>query len=261
MTAIAPVLFDAFPEDAQHHREHPYRSCINTGAPADAIRTLSSPCEEPRAVWAASVMVVGGLLPLLGTVILGVVMFLFFGNSPKDFVASEWLAPVILSGIALAAAGGAWAWYLNSRFHPIAKAWKRTLGDTWAAHGGAITELWTLSIDAREDARDLAERLEEVREGLNRLDPEGDELDVARYTLQRFIDASYIPALGAKAAAATHIKDPKVRQAAKEYEAMVKQQEYTRGAVEIAVAAAEDLLAARTQASSDADLIKRVHQL
>ncbi|HEX9227576.1 MAG TPA: hypothetical protein VF885_13110 [Arthrobacter sp.] len=261
MTAIAPVLFDAFPEDAAHDRDAPYRACFNAGAPADAIRTLSSPCDEPRAVWAALVMVVGGLLPLLGTVLLGFLRFLFFGNDPEGFVAQEWLAPVILSGVVLAAAGGAWAWYLNSRFHPIAKAWRKSLGDTWAAHGGDITNLWRLDCNTREDVREYAEKLEEVRDGLNRLDPEGDELDVARYTLQRFIDASDIPPLGAKAAKAIHIKDPKVRNAAREYEAMVKQQEYARGAVEVAVSAAEDLLADRRQARSDAELIRLVHQL
>lgn len=259
MTAIAPVLFDAFPEDATHDRDAPYRACFNAGAPLDAVQILSSPCEEPRAVWATVAMVAAGLLPLVGTGLLGFMMFLFFGVDPVSFVSQEWLAPVILSGIVLAAVGGAWAWHLNSRFHPKAKAWRKALGDAWAAHGGDITELWRLGVNTREEVREYAEKLEQVRNGLNRIDPEGDELDVARYTLQRFIDASNIPPLGAKAAKATHIKDSKVRQAAKEYESMVKQQEYARGAVEVAVAAAEDLLSSRRQARSDAELIRLVH--
>lgn len=261
MTDIAPVLFDAFPEDAPHTREFPYRGCFNAGAPSDAIRILSSPYEEPRAVWVATAMVMAGLLPLIGSACVGFFMFLFFGGDPGRLIAQGWLFPIILSGILLAAAGGAWARYLTSRFHPTAKAWKKTLGDTWAAHGSDVTELWWLGTNTRHEVQDYAKKLEEIRTGLNRIDPEGDELDVTRYTLQRFIDASYIPPLGAKAAKATHIKDPKVRQAGKEYEAMVKQQEYARGAVEVAVAAAEDLLTSRLQARSDAELIRLVHQL
>ena len=60
---------------------------------------------------------------------------------------------------------------------------------------------------------------------------------------------------------ADNLELAEARKAAKEYEAMVKKQEYARGAVDVVVAAAEDLLAVRTQARSDADLIKRVHQL
>ena len=261
MTAIAPVLFDAFPEDAPHTRASPYRGCINTGAPADAVETLSTPYEEPPATWVATAMVAIGLLPLIGSILRGFFGFLFFREDPALLNVPQWLVTTILSGLFLAAAGGAWAWYLQSHFHPNAKAWKKTLGETWAAHGGDIAELWTLGTNTRHEVQDYAEKLEEIRESLNGLEPEGDELDVARYTLQRFIEASKIPSLGAKAAAAPHIKDPKVRKAAKEYEAMVKKQEYARGAVDVAVAAAEDLLAVRTQARSDADLIKRVHQL
>jgi hypothetical protein len=259
MTVIAPVLFDAFPEDARHDREAPYRPCFNAGAPSDVIRTLSTACEEPRAVLAAAAMVAGGLLPMVGSVVLAVIMHLFFGNDALD--VQGWLVPVILSGVAVAAAGGAWAWYLNSRFHPKARAWSKTLGDIWAAHGAYITELWTLGYPSTWDVREFAETLEEIREGLNGLDPEGDELDGARYALQRYIEASNLPALGAKAAAATHIEDPKVRQTAKEYEAMVKQQDLARKALEIEIDLLNDLLSTRTQARADADLIRSVYEL
>lgn len=259
MTSIAPVLFDAFPEDARHDREAPYRTCFNAGAPSDAIRILSTPCEEPRAVLAASAMVAIGLLPLVGSFVLTVILHLFFGNDILD--VQGWLIPVILSGVAVAAAGGVWAWYLSSRFHPTAKVWRKTLGDTWAAHGADITELWTLGYPTTWDVRDFAETLEDIREGLNRLDPEGDELDGARYALQRYIDASNLPSLGAKAAAAPHIKDPKVRQAAKEYKAMVKQQDLARNALEIEIEGVKNLLADRSQARTDAEIIRLVHQL
>lgn len=261
MAAIAPVLFDAFPEDARHDREAPYRGCVNTGAPGEAVETMSTPYETPPALFAAMSLGAAGALPLVAGLWFLILNFLHIREHDSLLDLPAWLTPVALSGLALIAVAVAWGSYLASRFHPKAKAWRKTLGDAWAAHGGDITELWTLGVSTRHEVQEYAEKLEDVRKGLNRLDPEGDELDVARYTLQRFIDASNIPPLGAKAAKASHIKDPKVRQAAKEYEGMVKQQGLARQAVEVAAAAAEDLLAARTQARSDAELIKQVHQL
>jgi hypothetical protein len=258
MTAIAPVLFDAFPEDATHDRDDPYRPCFNAGAPSDAVRILSTPCEEPRAVLAASAMIALGVLPLVGSVVITVILYLFFGTDILD--VQDWLMPVILSGIALTAVGGVWVWYLSSRFHPKAKAWKKTLGETWAAHGADITELWRLGYPTSSDVRDFAEKLEDVRESLNRLDPEGDELDGARYALQRYIDASNIPLLGKRAAEATHIKDPAVRRAAREYKVALQEQTHFRQVLEAELEQARDVLASRQQARTDAEIIRLVHE-
>lgn len=258
MTTIAPVLFDAFPEDAAHHREAPYRTCFNAGAPSDAVRTLSTRYEEPRAVIASIAMVVIGVLALVVSVVRLVFMYYSFGTDLLDIPG--WLTAVILSGIAVAAAGGAWGWYLSSRFHPKAKAWRRTLVDTWAAYGADITELWRLGHPRSSDVRDFAEKLEDLREALNRLDPEGDELDGARYALQRYIEVSDIPLLGKRAAKATHIRDPKVRQAAKEYKQALRQQEFARKALELEIEGVADLLADRRQARTDAEIIRLVHE-
>jgi hypothetical protein len=258
MTAIAPVLFDAFPEDATHDRETPYRTCFNAGAPSEAVQVLWTRYEEPRAALAAGATVVLGVLALVCTVIQAAGTYVIVGSDALN--AQEWAVPVILSGIALAAAGGAWAWYLNSRFHPKAKAWRKSLGETWAAHGADITELWRLGYPMSSDVRDFAEKLEGIREALNRLSPEGDELDVARYRLQGFIDASNLPLLGKRAAEATHIKDPKVRQAAMEYKQALRQQEFARKALENEIEGVKDLLATRLQARSDAEIIRLVHE-
>jgi hypothetical protein len=258
MTAIAPVLFDAFPEDATRDRETPYRPCFNAGAPADAVRILSTPCEEPRAVLAASAMIALGVLPLFGSVILTVIMHLFFGNDILD--VPEWTMPAVLAGVVLAATGGVGVWYLNSRFHPKAKAWRKTLGETWSAHGADITELWRLGYPTSADVRDFAEKLEDIRESLNRLDPEGDELDGARYALQRYIDASNIPLLGKRAAEATHIKDPAVRRAAREYKRALQEKTHFRHVLEAELEQACDVLASRQQARTDAEIIRLVHE-
>jgi hypothetical protein len=260
MTTIAPVLFDAFPEDAPHCRETPYRPCFNAGAPSEATRILSTPYEDPRTWWAAVAMVAVGLLPLVGTVLLGFFIFLFFRGDTGGLSSQGWLAPVILSGIAMAAVGGIWAWYLQSRFHPKAKAWRKTLGEAWLTYGGQIFDLNRAPYAHRSEIVGYAQRLEAIREGLNRLAPEGDELDGARYTLQRYIEVSDIPLLGKRAADAPHIKDPAVRQAAKEYKQALKQQEYARQAAESEISQASDLLVTRQQARTDAEIIRLVHE-
>lgn len=256
MTDIAPVLFDAFPEDAEHTREAPYRSCFNAGATSEAVRTLSASYKEPTTITAALFLTVVGAIPIVGGALLGF-LFVLEGQVPGW---AAWVTPVLISGILLTIAGGIWSSYLASRFHPRAKAWKKSLSEAWAAHGSDITELWRLGNPRSSEVRDYAEQLEDIRKGLNKLDPEGDELDGARYALQRFIDVSDIPLLGKRAAEATHIKDPAVRKAAKEYKLALQQKEFARKAVESEIEGASDLLAARRQARTDAEIIRLVHE-
>lgn len=261
MTAIAPVLFDAYPEKARHTDAEPYRECFNAGASSTgAVEALSTPYEPPRATQAATMTIIVGLIPLVGSILIGVFMFLFFHDDHFHTVTPEWLGQALLSGFVLTAAGVAWCYYLLSHRRPEAKAWSRALGDAWAAHGADITDLEKVGYQIREEVRLYAATLEKIRKSLNGLDPDGDELDVARYALQRYIEVSDIPVLGKRAAEANHIKDPKVRQAAKDYKAMLEQQKHCRRAVEDAVAEAGVLLAARRQARTDAEIIRLVHK-
>lgn len=259
MTAIAPVLFDAFPEGASQNQDIPHLQCFNAGAPADAIRILSTPCEPPRAVLAAAAMAVFGLLPAIGSGIVGLYMLLVFRDE-FIFNMPDWLVATILSGMALAAVGGVWSGYLFSGRHPGAKEWRAALDAAWLTHGGQIFDLGRVPYAHRSEIVGYAQRLEAIRKGLNRLDPEDDELDGARYALQRYIEVSDIPLLGKRAADAPHIKDPAVRQAAKEYKQALKQQEYARQAAESEISQASDLLVTRQQARTDAEIIRLVHE-
>lgn len=259
MTAIAPVLFYAYPEDASHNAAGPSLQCFNASESADGVEALSAPFKWPRAIWASVALIILGLAPVAVTGM--ILVALVASHHPDPFGdVTEWTEPLGLPSAVLLAAGFAWSLFLTSSLNPNAKAWKKALGDAWAAHGAEITVLRTLSNQTRKDVLEYGDTLEKIRKSLNRLDPEGDELDVVRYRLQRYIEASNLPALGAKAAAATHVKDPLVRQAAKEYKAMLEQKKLARRALDDSIAEAGIVLATRLQARSDAELIKLVHE-
>lgn len=259
MTVIAPVLFDAFPEGASQNDTEPHLQCFNAGAPAEAIRILSTPCAVPRVVGVAAAAAVLGLLPAIGSAIVGL-FTLVLCRDLSVFNMPDWLLATILSGLGLAVVSAVWSGYLFSSRHPNAKAWKAALDEAWLTHGGQIFDLNRVPYAARNEVLGLAQRLEAIRKGLNRLDPEGDELDGARYALQRYIEVCDIPLLGKRAADAPHIKDPAVRQAAKEYKQALKQQEYAKQAVEVEISLALGVNDARLQARTDAEIIRLVHE-
>lgn len=256
-TPIAPVLFTALREEASPFDE-PSLECFNAGAPAEGIDALHAPYTPSRFT------PVAGALIALSTLVLAVAACILIGNlvtrHPDPFLSLEWTYPVTLPAAALFVVALAWASYLLSDRHPRAKAWQSALGEAWLTQGGQVFNLNRLPHPDRREVTGYAEALEEIRKGLNKLAPEGDELDGARYALERFIDVSDIPLLGKRAAEATHIKDPAVRQAAKEYKLALQQQEFARKAVESEIAGANDLLAARRQARTDAEIIRLVHE-
>jgi hypothetical protein len=260
MTAIAPVLFRAYPEGSKSYGADLHQEYFNAGVGAEATRSLSTPHEPGWAVLAALSVALLGLLPV------GALCVAFAGNvlnfRPHEglFDLPEWLENASLMGFAVFWTGVIWAAYTLSASHPKAKAWQGELDNAWLAHGGQIIALKDVPSAVRNEvAADLAV-LEAYRKGLNRLDPEGDELDGARYALQRYIEVSDIPLLGKRAAEATHIKDPAVRRAAREYAQALKQQNLARQALVTEIEAVQELLADRRQARTDAEIIRLVHE-
>ncbi|MET4143868.1 hypothetical protein [Arthrobacter sp. UYCo732] len=259
---IAPLIFKALPENARPTSEA-WVECFNTGLDESALTPLTEEFDHPRNM-AADVVIVAGLFPLcVGMMLycLSSLTGISFNSGPNtDFRIPDVVLLSILPGVGVAALGSAWAVFLKSTKNRRAKAWKQALSDAWLAHGGQIIALKDVPKSVREEVTDDLCKLDEIRRGLNRLDPDGDELDDARDAIVRYIEASDIPLLGKRAAAATHIKDPAVRQAAKEYEQAVQAQGFTRKRVDLALGAAWDLLDSRRQERTDADIIKLVHE-
>lgn len=266
MTTIAPILFHAFPEGASHHLDEPSLECFNAGASTEAARTLSTPFEPSRAAGVAAATAVLGLLPLLGSGTGGLFMLVLFRDK-FIFNMPDWLLATILSGLGLALVSGAWSAYLFSSRHPKAKVWKSALGDAWLTHGGQIIALDRVPYAIRSEVKEDLTLLEDIRQGLNRLAPSGgdlspigDELDGVRYAMQRYIEVSDIPVLGRRAAAAPHIKDPAVRQAAKDHAKALTQKKFARIALDTEIEGTKELLADRRQARTDAEIIRLVHE-
>ena len=260
MTTIAPVLFCAYPEGSKPYGASPHRQYFNAGVGADAARALSTPHEPGGTVVVGASLALLGLLPVLGWGALFAGNFLHLRPHNGLFDLPEWLDAAALAGFALFWAGVTWAAYTLSESNPRARAWRRELGDAWLAHGGQIFDLDQVPYTARREVLVYAKGLEVIRKGLNRLDPEGDELDGARYALQRYIEVSDIPLLGKRAADAPHIKDPAVRRAAKEYKQALNQQEYAKQAVESEISQAAEVLTTRQQTRTDAEIIRLVHE-
>jgi hypothetical protein len=259
MTAVAPVLFHAFPENAPHDQEEPSLECFNAGASADGVEALRAPFKMSRAIWGAGALIIAGVATSAAA--LFILVFLVLTHDADPFGAvTEMMEPFGVPSAVLLFTGIAWALALSTSLNPKTKAWRRALGDAWLTHGGQIIALKDVPFAIRSQVADDLTILEAHRNGLNRLDPEGDELDGARYALQRFIEVSDIPLLGKRAALATHIKDPAVRQAAKEYAQAVKQQDLARHALDTEIESVKDLHARRRQARTDAEIIRLVHE-
>jgi hypothetical protein len=258
MTDIAPVLFKAFPEDSSANLIEPTLECFNAAVSAGGVRALSTPLKSSLAIWAANGLIIAGLsVPAVAT--MAFVLGIFTHAPAPEETAMQWVGPVAIPGLGLFLAGVAWTVILSAPVNPKVKAWKKNLSAAWAAHGAEITVLDDLPAETRQDVLRYCETLEKLRIALNNLGPEGDELDLARYRLQDFIYASDLPYAGKRAAEASHITDPKVRRAAKEYKTLAEQQKLARRALTDAIAEAGTILVTRLQARNDAETIRLVH--
>lgn len=259
---IPAIIFKAFPETSHPGESEAWLKCFNAGLDGDEVDTLTTGWDPPRRTTRAAICLGGiGLVPLAVAMAMTIFYFALAGGLVQASfdmpIALVWSA---LFGLALAGVSLWWADYLTGGRSRAAQAWKRALGEAWTKHGSQVFVLKYLPRGVEDEVSEKLETLEDIRKGLNRLDPRGDELDVARYAMERFIEASDIPLLSRRAAAATHIRDRKVRQAAKEYAQAVKGQDHWRKNLDGAIDIAKELLADRRQARTDAEIIRLVHE-
>jgi hypothetical protein len=234
---IAPVLFHVFPEDAPHSTKTPRLECFNAGVSQDDIASLTTP-HKPAGRARKAAFIVAGIAGI-GYVICGSAAIVALLLRRMDLLESPVLVNLEVATLGLTILSGVWLYFLMSPSRPDPKAWRAALGEAWSAHGSQVIVLKHLPNAVRSQVTEDLAVLEDIRKGLNRLDPSGgelapagDELDTARYAMLRYIEASDIPALSKRAAAATHIKDPAVRQAAKDYKQAIEHQRLTRAALD-----------------------------
>lgn len=256
MPEIAPVLFKALPDGASI-TDSPSVECFNAGAPAEAVAAVTTPFRAPGLFYVgAALAAVSTLAPIAWFLH----VLIHFRERPLVLTgADEWLGPLSVPAEVLLVAGIALMLFAWSPLSPAVRAWRKNLDTAWANHGADLTDLGPLHYEDRVDARKYCETLEKLRVSLNKLNPEGDELDVARYRLQQFIEVSDTSYIGKRAAAAPHITDPKVRQAAKEYKALEERKKLARRAVTDEITALGQLLVDRLQAKKDAEIVRLVH--
>lgn len=230
--------------------------CINTHLSRPELETLTKPCREMEPPMAAAALVALGLVPLLADLVClaGWAIHLTGDLFPDP------LPVLTLVGIGVTLAGLVWAGWTMSPKRSYAKAWRDSLSAAWLRHSSHVVLLKDVPKNVRDEVEEYAISFDNVGRRLNRLDPHGDELDGARLALARFIQASRIPLLNKRAAEAPHIKDPAVRRAAKDYQQAVAKQQEARRALDAEVVSARELLTARLQERTDAELIRLVNE-
>lgn len=258
---IAPVSFDALSKQPRPY-EQPDAEYFNAGLDNTEISRLTTPYEA-RGQMAGLVVAAIGLTPLAATMI-----YVFYrlllgssgGISPREVLElPDFLTIPALAGLGVFILGGLSAYHAGAAYRRRFKDWQQSVNEAWLAAEGRVVRINHIPVSAKDEAVDMIYKLDEVRRQLKHFDPRGDELDAARTAVHRFIQASDIPLLLKQAAAAPHIKDRAVRQAAKDYKAAVARQDEARQAADDAVKACFALLDTRRQARTDAELIRRAN--
>jgi hypothetical protein len=258
---IAPVTFSALSKKPGPYEE-PDLEYFNVSLDSTELGPLTTPYEKPGQN-AGFIVACAGLAPLAVGLLLVLYKFLLVVAHMMPLHAvlelPDFVTVPVLAGLGVCLLGSLWAVHMGAPYRGRFKTWQQSVIDTWQAAEGRVIPINQIPVAGKDKAISMIRRLEEVRGQLEQCDPRGDELDAARAAVHRYIQASDIPLLLKQAAAAPHIRDRAVRQAAKDYTVAVARQEVARHDAEQAVDACFALLDSRRQARTDAELIRRAN--
>ncbi|QOD06034.1 hypothetical protein [Pseudarthrobacter sp. BIM B-2242] len=252
-TPIAPVTAIVFTDPSNPDKAV---ECFNARLSGPELEKLTTPYPDIQPPMFPMLTAMMGLFPLL---VCGMHAFGWAVNLTSE-VFPDLIMPFVFPGIGVTLASLLWISYVMSPKRPRPKAWRDSLSAAWLKHSGGVYLFGDIPKDVNEEVWNDAITLDSIGRGLNRLDPRGDELDGARAALVSYIAASRIPLLDKRAAEAPHIKDPAVRKAAKDYKRAVEKQADARRFLDGKIAGARELLAARRQERTDAELIRLANE-
>lgn len=252
-TPIAPVTTTVFTTPSNSGK---LADCFNARLSGPELEKLTTPHPDIHPPMFPMLLAMVGAVPFLACCVtaFGWMIGLTPDPLPEPFVS------LFFPGIGLTLVCSFWIGYALSPKRSRPKAWRDSLSAAWLKHSGGVYLFSDIPKDVNEEVWNDATTLDSIGRGLNRLDPRGDELDDARQALVSYIEASRIPLLNKRAADAPHIKDPAVRQAAKDYKRAVRRQEDARRYLDHMIQQARGLLAARRQERTDAELIRLANE-
>lgn len=252
-TPIAPVTAIVFTDPSSPDKAV---ECFNARLSASELEKLTTPYPDIQPPMFPMLLAMVGAVPLVSC---AVSFFAWVIGIVAEPLAEPFLS-LAIPGIGVTLASLLWISYVMSPKRSRPKAWRDSLSAAWLKHSGGVYLFGDIPKDVNEEVWNDAITLDSIGRGLNRLDPRGDELDGARAALVSYITASRIPLLDKRAAEAPHIKDPAVRKAAKDYKRAVEKQTDARRFLDGKIAGARELLAARRQERTDAELIRLANE-